>query len=134
MPLFSARGNVIVPDMLQPRMARAQVWLARKVFDRFDDEDLSHIRPHHYDRVGDLDVRGYSTAKLLNRAFERSQNAIYSWNPHRPCRSSRVGDIFVLDENGDLQAYVVMPQGFALADGFLREDPRMCLDGELQFA
>ncbi len=117
-------------EMLNPRAARVQVWLAKMPLDSLDERGLAQLREDQYDWVGDLDVRGYSTVKLLNRAFERSQNAIYAWNPQRPCRSSRIGDVFVLREGDRVQAFAIMSVGFSPVRSFLSDGFDDAMQGE----
>lgn len=80
----------------------------------FNEPSEGGLRFAQFEEVGTIDVGGPMTVEEgLSQAFVQSQNIDEAWNPQKPCRSSSVGDVLMVEQpDGQFAAYEVMPLGF----------------------
>lgn len=83
-----------------PSAALVEIWLDKApMFGLGPQSD--HLKPSAFEHVASIWVPMIEDADvMLDKGFAASQNIDSAWKPSKPCRSSSVGDVFVLRRAG----------------------------------
>jgi hypothetical protein len=92
-------------------LLRVAIWQAHQLAWLPDFTPGQALQKADFSLVGTLVLP--DSEEALNQAFKSSNNLDHSWNPLLPCRSSSVGDVFVVTSaNGESSSSVVATIGF----------------------
>ena len=94
------------------------------IADHLSKEPLPHIDQSEYTKVTELLMGGDDAVEAaLGAAYSLTQNIDYAWRPGEGCRSSSVGDVFVVRQGDTRQAWRVMAMGYDLVADFSASKP-----------